>query len=74
MQNNNKKSYGKNWDRKPLSPEEKFEKMLKNFLKTSNDKLKDMAKSTDKKRPNKSYKLSPKRNEKVDTTKDKDED
>jgi hypothetical protein len=74
MQDNYKKPYKKNWDRKPLTPEEKFEKMLKKFLKTSNDKLKDMAKSTDKKRPNKSYKLGSNRNEKADKSKKDDEE
>lgn len=69
MQNNYKKPYKKDFNnnfrnQKPLSPEEKFEKMIAEFLKDSKDKLCDISKGEDRKRPDKKYKQCPDKNKK----------
>lgn len=49
----------KNEPKKELTPEERFELMISKWRKSSNDRLNDIKKAKNKKRPDTRYVLSP---------------
>lgn len=59
MQQMNRRYKRDNEIKKPLTPEEKFELMIETWKKQSSDRLKDIRKGKDRKRPDTRYCLSP---------------
>lgn len=59
MRQMNKNYRDKNEIQRELTPEEKFELMIQKWKKESNDRLEDIKKGKDRKRPDTRYFLSP---------------